>query len=81
MILYFELFSFKKIIVFIIVCICETPDVVNSGPCKVFTEETWRVCNFIIAQMVRGQVDTEEQIKSKDCRPVQPRWENHMLFV
>lgn len=39
----------------------------------------WR--NFIIAQMVRGQLDAEEQMKSKKCCHVQQHWENHMLFV
>ena len=56
-------------------------DSLLSGSCKVLTKETWRVWNFLIAQMARGQLDTEEQMKSTDCRHVQPRWANHMLFV
>lgn len=37
--------------------------------------------NFIIAQMVRGQLDTEKQMKPKERCHVHPHWENHMLFV
>lgn len=36
------------------------------------TKETWKAVNFIITQMVRGQLDAEEQIKLKERRHVQP---------
>ena len=31
--------------------------------CKVLTKETWKVGKFIIAQMVRRQLATKEQMK------------------
>lgn len=52
-------------------CICFIIHLIKALV-KVWTKETWNAGNFIIAQMVRGLLDTEEQMKSNNGGHVQP---------
>lgn len=48
------------------------PNMLAAGDSKVLTKETWRVGNFTIGHMVRGQLAAEEQMKLKERCHVQP---------